>query len=107
MAHKSHRKHLKHLHAHEPAKPKAKSPVHLAEIEMARRAKPTAKRAAPATKPSAAKGGANAGAKGGAKGAERAKKGGIVRKIARAAVRKPRAIVARAKARVKSLIGVD
>ena len=41
MAHKSHRKHIKHLHKHEPATPKAKSPVRLAEIEMARRAKPT------------------------------------------------------------------
>jgi hypothetical protein len=92
MAHKSHRKHLKHLHAHEPPTPKAKSPVVKAEIEERRRAKPQAKRAAAA-------------------GAKPAKKSGIVRSIAHAAAErvtaKPRKALSRAKARVKSLLGRD
>jgi hypothetical protein len=99
MAHKSHRKHLKHLHAHDPDKPKAKSPVEKIEVVKRRLAKPTAK--ASTAKASTAKQPASESAK------APVKKKGIVRSIARAATKKPRALISKAKARVKHLLGAD
>ncbi len=49
MAHRSKKKHLKHLHEQEPATPPAKSPVAKAEAARARIAKPTARKRSAAT----------------------------------------------------------
>jgi hypothetical protein len=85
MAHKSHKKHIKHVHQHEPATAKAKSPIVKAEIAQARLA-------------GKARAGAN-GAKTAAKKAASkvAKKGGLVRRIARAAVAEEKKIIGGAK----------
>jgi hypothetical protein len=97
MAHRSKKKHLKHVHQHEPVTPKAKGPVAKAEAAAAGVAKKggTVRRA---------EGLENAG-----------KKPGIVRRITRKASKKiaatkksiaakPRKAIARAKSRVKSLL---
>jgi hypothetical protein len=47
MAHRSKKKHLKHVHAHEPATPPAKSPIAKAEAAAAGIAKKAGKRRAP------------------------------------------------------------
>lgn len=49
MAHRSKKKHLKHVHEQEPATPPAKSPVAKAEAARARIAKPTARKRGAAT----------------------------------------------------------
>lgn len=84
MAHRSKKKHIKHLHEHEPATPRAKSPV--AKADVARAGAPKASRTESEPKP---------------------KKRGIVRRAARKLTAKPRKIARRAKARVKSIIGFD
>jgi hypothetical protein len=94
MAHRSKKKHLKHMHQHEPATPKAGSPVAKAEAAAAGVAKNGGNvRRSPEL--------ANAGKK----------KKGIVRRIANSATKKitakPRRVIARAKARVRSIIGAD
>jgi hypothetical protein len=97
MAHRSKKKHIKHLHEHEPvsAAPAAKKHAGAkADIEADRVARPRTAKAAART--SAAKKPAP-------------KKRGIVRSIAKAATKKitarPKRIIERAKSRVKSLLG--
>ena len=98
MAHKSHKKHIKHIHQQEPATPKAKSPVAKAEVAQARIAK---------SRP------ANGAVK--KTGQKAVKKAGLVRSLARAATKKvaekvtarPKKMISRAKARVRSLLGAD
>jgi hypothetical protein len=128
MAHKSKKKHLKHVHEHEPATPKARSPVVKAEAATARVARPAMKaprqamkaagkaRAAGATatgkprttaigKPQASAGTAEA------RSEREPEKRGIVRSLASKATKKitakPRKIISRVKARVKSVIGTN
>ena len=95
MAHRSKKKHINHLHEHEPvsAAPAAKKRAGAkADIEADRVARPrgTKARASTAKKPAP-------------------KKRGIVRSIANAAKKKitalPKRIIERAKSRVKSLLG--
>lgn len=95
MAHRSKKKHLKHVHQHEAATPKAKSPGAKAEAAAAGIAK---------------KGGSVRRAPEGEKAGK--KKQGLVRRLATKATKKitakPRKVIARAKARVaqvKSLLG--
>lgn len=106
MAHRSKKKHLKHLHQHEPATPKAKSPIAKAEAAAAGIAKKTrgATRRAPEMMD-----------------AGKRKSKGLVRRIAskatkvaararRAVAAKPKKVIARAKARVsrvKSMLTGD
>ena len=96
MAHRSKKKHIKHLHEHElgSSPPKAKThPGAKADIEEDRIARPraTARKATGAGKKPAAK------------------KRGIVRRIAKAATKKiaakPKKIIQRAKSRVKAMLG--
>src|SRR5690606_12802955 len=49
MAHRSKKKHVKHLHEHEPVTPRAKSPVAKAESARARIAKPAPRKRGAAT----------------------------------------------------------
>lgn len=132
MAHKSKKKHLKHVHEHEPATPAAKSPVAKAEAAEARFARPRAAAAnarARAANARAAVGAKASGARAavGARAASvksavaerrahRAEKKakhqrGIVRTVARNATAmlaaKPKKIIKRAARRVKSLLGKD
>ncbi|HSD91374.1 MAG TPA: hypothetical protein VLB44_27810 [Kofleriaceae bacterium] len=130
MAHKSKKKHLKHVHDHEPATPKAKSPVAMAEAATARVAKPAMKGSRQAMKAvgraRAATGATRTvrGAAGATPGKPRTAAGttettsgrtpperGIVRSLARKATNritaKPRKILSRMKARVKSFIGTN
>lgn len=100
MAHKSKKKHIKHLHEHETAStpPRAKAhPGAKADIEADRIARPRA---------GVGKATARTGA---GKKARPAKKRGIVRRIAKAATKKlaakPKKIIQRAKSRVKSMLG--
>ncbi|HEY5944209.1 MAG TPA: hypothetical protein VIV40_01900 [Kofleriaceae bacterium] len=91
MAHRSKKKHLKHMHQHEAATPKANSPVVKARAAAAGIAKKGGSvRRAPELE------------------AEGTKKQGIVRRLAAKATKKitakPRRAIARAKARVKSLL---
>ena len=93
MAHRSKKKHLKHLHQHEPATPPAKSPTAKARAAAAGIAKKGGNaRRAPELKEGAPK-----------------RKKGIVRRLASKATDKiaarPKRIIKRAKARVKSLLG--
>jgi hypothetical protein len=102
MAHRSHKKHIKHMHQHEPATPKAKSPAAKADV-ASQRISNTSKVSA-AGKPVAKK--------------APAKKRGIVRRVAgsvasrvekkvsaveRKVTAKPRRIIKR----VKSMLGVE
>ena len=91
MAHRSKKKHLKHVHQHEPATPKAKSPIAKAEAAAAGIAKKGSRSPAPELE----------------QGAQ--KKKGLVRRLASKATKKlsakPRKVIERAKARVKSLLG--
>lgn len=115
MAHKSKKKHLKHVHQHEPATPPAKSPVAKAEAAEARFARPRAAASNARAKAAGARAavGATAASVKAAVGARRAKKAtkkrGIVRSVARTATRKlaakPKKIIERAARRVKSLLG--
>ena len=94
MAHRSKKKHLKHVHQHEPATPKAKSPIAKAEAAAAGIAKKGSRSPAPELK-------------------RAPKKKGLVRRLASKATKKlgakPRKVIegakARVKARVKSLLG--
>ena len=79
MAHRSKKKHIKHVHEHEPAKPRAKSPIAKANRERARIGEP------PEPRP---------------------KKRGLVRRAAKKLAAKPRRMAKRAVARVRSMIGV-
>jgi hypothetical protein len=93
MAHRSKKKHIKHMHDHEPVTPKAKGPVAKAEAAAAGIAKKGGStRRAPELE------------------AGKKKKKGIVRRMASKATKKitakPRKVIAKAKNRVKSLIGV-
>ena len=86
MAHRSKKKHLKHLHQHEPATPPAKSPIAKAEAAAAGIAKKGGSaRRAPELKEAAPK----------------RKKKGIVRRLAAKATKKitakPRKIIKRVK----------
>jgi hypothetical protein len=97
MAHRSKKKHLKHLHQHEPvsAAPAAKRHAGAkAEVEADRVARPRV---------------AKAGARTGARKKAAPKKRGIVRSIAKAATKKiaarPKRIIQRATSRVKSMLG--
>jgi hypothetical protein len=103
MAHRSKKKHLKHAHQHEPATPKAKSPIAKAEAAAAGIAKKTrgTVRRAPEMLD-----------------AGKRKSKGLVRRIAakatkvaakarRAVVARPKKMIARAKARVSSMISAD
>jgi len=108
MAHKSKKKHLEHVHEHEPATPKAKSPVVKAEAASARVARPvmkTRKAMKAAGKPRTAAAGEAATPS----GRKPEKKRGLVRSLAVKATKKitakPRKIISRVKARVKSVIG--
>ena len=94
MAHRSKKKHLKHMHQHEPATPRAHSPVAKAEAAAAGVARKggNVRRSAELD---------NAG-----------KKKSIVRRISKkitatkkSIAAKPRKVIARAKCRVKSLLG--
>lgn len=121
MAHRSKKKHLKHVHEHEPATPAARSPVAKAETAKARFARPRA--AAAKTRASAADARAAVGAKAAsvraAVAGRRAQKvekrtqhePGIIRTVARKATSrlaaKPKKIIKRAARRVKSLLGKD
>jgi hypothetical protein len=91
MAHRSKKKHLKHMHEHEAPTPKAKGPVAKAEAAAAGIAK---KGGNVRRTPELEKAG---------------KKKGIVRRVASKATKrvtaKPRKVIARAKNRVKALIG--
>ena len=93
MAHRSKKKHLKHLHQHEPATPPAKSPIARAEAAAAGIAKKGGNaRRAPELKEA------------------RRKPKGIVRRLAsktKKIAAKPKKIIKRAKARVQSLLGED
>jgi hypothetical protein len=98
MAHRSKKKHLKHLHQHAEASSPPPAKKHAgakADIEADRVARPPVARA-----------GAKAGA---AKQTAAPKKRGIVRSLARAATKKitarPKKIIQRAKSRVKSMLG--
>jgi hypothetical protein len=99
MAHKSKKKHLKHVHAHEPeaaAPPARKHAGAKAEVEAARTQRP---RATAGTRSSGAE-------RGTATSAKPTKKRGIVRSIARAARKKLTAKPKRVIKRVKSMLGV-
>jgi hypothetical protein len=94
MAHKSKKKHIKHLHQHDLSSNKPTAKKHAgakADVEVGRVAAPRAGKARDR----------------GGKPAE--KRGGIVRSIARAATKKiaakPKKIMKRATKRVKSLLG--
>lgn len=96
MAHKSKKKHIKHLHEHETASSPPRAKAHAgakADIEEERIAGPRSTRAA---KPA-----------GGSKSAA-PKKRGIVRRIAKAATKKiaarPKRLIQRATSRVKSRV---
>jgi hypothetical protein len=96
MAHRSKKKHLKHLHQHEPvsAAPAAKKHAGAkADVEADRVARPRVK----------------AGTRTGTAKKAATKKRGIVRSIAKAATKKiaarPKRIIQRAKSRVKSILG--
>jgi hypothetical protein len=98
MAHRSKKKHLKHLHQHEAASAAPAAKKHAgakADIEADRIAPPRAAKAS--SRVTAAK-----------KPAPK-KKGGIVRSIAKAATKKiaarPKRIIERAASRVKSMLG--
>lgn len=102
MAHKSKKKHIKHLHEHETAStpPRAKAhPGAKADIEADRIARPRASGASKTT------------ARNGAGKKPAPKKRGIVRRIAKAATKKiaarPKRIIERAKSRVKSMLGAE
>lgn len=117
MAHRSKKKHLKHIHEHEPATPKARSPVEKARAAAAgiarkgngRRAKPANGRRRQAQPGNGApKGTPPKGTPPKGKPTTAPAKKGIVRRLA-AKVRtritaRPRRVVARVKARVKSLL---
>jgi hypothetical protein len=98
MAHRSRKKHIKHVHQQEAATPKAKSPAKGKSASKAR----TSAKAAPGKAPRARKASGSAPSK---------SSGGVVRSIARAATKKltdrPRRILSKAKSRVRSLIGRD
>jgi hypothetical protein len=97
MAHRSRKKHLKHVHEHEPATPPAKSPTAKAEAAAAGIAKKGGStRRAPELKTEARRG---------------TKKKGIVRRLAATATKpvkklakKPRKILEKAKARVEKRV---
>jgi hypothetical protein len=99
MAHRSRKKHIKHLHQQEAATPKAKSPAAKAKAAPAKARTATKARPAKAARTRTSGDGA----------APTKKSGGIVRSLARAATKKiaarPRRIISKAKSRVKSLIG--
>lgn len=103
MAHKSRKKHIKHIHAHEPATPAARHPGAKADVETERGSKSRAVKLTGAAKAVAAKAKAKAGAR------STSKKNGLVSKIARAAGKKlaakPKKIISRVKSRVSSLVG--
>jgi hypothetical protein len=108
MAHRSRKKHIKHLHQQEAATPKAKSPARAKSATKAR----ASTKAGPAKAGSAKAGPAKATrARKASAGAASKRSGGVVRSIARAATKKltarPRRILSKAKSRVKSLIGRD
>jgi hypothetical protein len=94
MAHRSKKKHLKHMHQHEPATPKAKSPVAKAEAAAS----------------GVAKNGGNVRRSPELQNAGKKKKG-LVRRVASKVTKKitakPRGVIARAKNRVKSALGAD
>lgn len=100
MAHRSKKKHLKHVHEHEPATPPAKSPVAKADAAVAGIAKPrgngkkrSSARRAPEMK---------------ATPKAPAKQKGLVRRLASKATNKitarPRKALSRARARVESRV---
>jgi hypothetical protein len=107
MAHRSKKKHLKHLHKHEAATAAPAAKKHAgakAEIEADRVARP---------RTASAKAGSKLGKVGAKLGAKKAapKKAGIVRSLAKAATRKiaakPKKIIKRAASRVKSIFGAE
>jgi hypothetical protein len=96
MAHRSKKKHIKHQHEHEPATPKARSPIAKAEAAAAGIARKTGSvRRAPQMKDAVKK----------------RKSKGLVRRLAAKATKKlaakPRKLIARARARVGALLGED
>jgi hypothetical protein len=94
MAHRSKKKHLKHTHQHEPATPKAKSPIAKAEAAAAGIAKKGKVRRSPELE-----------------AGKKRKPKGLVRRLAAKATKRlaarPRKVIARAKARVAALLGDD
>jgi hypothetical protein len=98
MAHRSHKKHIKHMHQHEPATAKAKSPTVKADVASQRIAK--ASKTTSSAKPVAKKAPAKK------RGIVRSVAGAVasrVEKVERKVTAKPRKIIKK----VKSLIGVD
>ena len=114
MAHRSRKKHIKHVHQHEPPTPPAKSPAEKAEAAAAGFARKgrskikSAGRTAGKAKGKTKNQQRAADVKNGAK-VVRAKATGLVRRVARKAAKKiverPRRILSRARARVGSLVG--
>ena len=107
MAHKSKKKHLKHLHQHELSSNKPAAKKHAgakADVEVDRVAKTRTR-----VVESGGRAGKAAGARAGASSKATQKSGGIVRSIARAATKKitakPKKIIKRATKRVASLLG--
>jgi len=112
MAHRSKQKHIKHVHEHEPARPKAKSPIAKAEAAAAGIAKKRSVRRAPEPVDTGKR-----------------KPKGLVRRLARRARKvtakmtkrvtakvtkrtkkiaaKPREMIQRAKDRVKAMLGAE
>lgn len=116
MAHKSKKKHIKHLHQHELSSTPPTAKKHAgtkADVEVDRLAKTRTRvvesggRAGKAGTGKA--GAARAGVRGSGSAKASGKRGGIVRSIARAATKKiaakPKKIIKRATKRVKSLLG--
>lgn len=96
MAHRSHKKHIKHMHQHEPATPKAKSPTAKADVASQRISKPS--KVSSARRPVAKKAPAKK------RGIVRSVAGAVaskVEKVERKVTAKPRKIIKR----VKSLLG--
>jgi hypothetical protein len=108
MAHKSKKKHLKHVHQHEPATPPAKTRAgSKAETEVERIANTRSRVVEDGGRAGKATARRTPGTRGGTSAPR--KKRGIVRSIARAATKKlaakPRKVIKRATSRVKAFLG--